>query len=369
MLYRDSKDSKVAAVGIEVRTGRKWNAKKELGNAEKRLRQKALVGTVAIGRAGLGFFPSIQIHKAKGKQRRNLIQEEVHASAEEERRSKMGGRSWQGAWTWWENFVKRKISWSDIWHAEASRLKFLYDVLPSPANLFTWGKSRIPSYPLCAGKGTLRHIMSACPRALGDGRYRWRHDQVLRTVADTVDAAIPVNNYKPEARPIYFVQADECPTSACKINSCLLSTAQDWQWRVDIGERLKVPEQIATTTLWPDLILWSTETRQVLLIELTVPWEENIDVACERKLEKYQKLVEQCKFKKWRTACYPIEVGCRGFAGRSVYCNSKSFRDDRRKKRKAIRAISESAEKASRWLWIKRLESWSTQTNECGGIW
>ena len=68
MLYWDSKDSKVAAAGIEVRTGRKWSAKKELGNTEERLRQKALVGTVAIDRAGQGYFPSTQIHKAKRKQ-------------------------------------------------------------------------------------------------------------------------------------------------------------------------------------------------------------------------------------------------------------------------------------------------------------
>ena len=37
----------------------------------------------------------------------------------------------------------------------------------------------------------------------------------------------------------------------------------------------------------------------------------------ERKLNKYQELVEQCKSIKWRT-CFPIEVGCRGFAGRSL---------------------------------------------------
>ena len=150
------------------------------------------------------------------------------------------------------------------------------------------------------------------------------------------------------------------PPSGCKINSCLLSTAQDWQWRVDIGNRLKVPEQIATTILRSDLILWSTETKQVLLIELTVPWEENIEVACERKLEKYQELVEQCKVNKWRTACYPIEVGCRGFAGRSVCRVLSRLGMIGEKKRKAIRAISESAEKASRWLWIKRAEPWST---------
>ena len=159
MLYRDLKDPKVVTVGIELRTGRKWCAKKELGNAEERLRLKVLVGTVAIGRAGLGYFPSTQIHKAKGEQRWNLIQEEVGASVEEKRRSKMVGLCRQGAWTRLENFVKRKISWSDIWHADGSRLKFLvqsvYDVLPSPANLFTWGKSGIPSCPLCAGKDTL----------------------------------------------------------------------------------------------------------------------------------------------------------------------------------------------------------------------
>ena len=54
------------------------------------------MGTVAIDRAGLSFFPSTQILKAKGKQRQNLIQEEVHASVEDERRSKMVGLSRHG---------------------------------------------------------------------------------------------------------------------------------------------------------------------------------------------------------------------------------------------------------------------------------
>ena len=117
--------------------------------------------------------------------------------------------------------MKRGISWSEIRHADASWLKFLlqsvYDVLTSLANLFTWGKSGITSYPLSAGKGTLRHIMSACPRALGDGRYCWRHNQVLRTVADTVDTAIRTSNYKPEAWSIYFVKAGECSLLRVKL--------------------------------------------------------------------------------------------------------------------------------------------------------
>ena len=73
IMYRYSKDPKVVAAGIEVCSRKKWSAKKELGKAEERLRQKALVGTVVIGRAGLGYFSCIQIHKAKRKQRWNLI--------------------------------------------------------------------------------------------------------------------------------------------------------------------------------------------------------------------------------------------------------------------------------------------------------
>ena len=92
-----------------------------------------------------------------------------------------------------------------------------------------------------------------------------------------------------------------------------------------------------------------------MLIELTVPWEENIAVAYERKLKEYQ----PCKSNRWRTAYYPVEVGCRGFARRSLCRILNLLGMIGEKKRKAIRAISESAEKASKWLWIKRSEPWS----------
>lgn len=39
MQYRDSKDPKVAATAIVVRTGRKWNASRELLMAGVQLRQ------------------------------------------------------------------------------------------------------------------------------------------------------------------------------------------------------------------------------------------------------------------------------------------------------------------------------------------
>ena len=56
LLYKLSKEEKVARAGIEIYSGRKWEAFRELQLAEERLREKAILGTVAKVRVGLGFF-------------------------------------------------------------------------------------------------------------------------------------------------------------------------------------------------------------------------------------------------------------------------------------------------------------------------
>ena len=63
--------------------------------------------------------------------------------------------------------------------------------------------------------------------------------------------------------------------------------------------------------LWydgPDIVLWSKGTQQVVLIDLTVPWEERLEVAYEHKLKKYQALIldsQQNGCKAWNL---PVEV-------------------------------------------------------------
>lgn len=101
--YRDSRNCKVSSVGIEARTGRKWKAEKAVEVAESRLSQKALVGTLATGRADLGYFPKTKVSKAGGKKRQKLLQEEVQAGVEEEWVSRAVALHQQGAWTRWES--------------------------------------------------------------------------------------------------------------------------------------------------------------------------------------------------------------------------------------------------------------------------
>ena len=115
LMYRDSRDPKVAQAGVVVKTGRKWSAKAAVLDAESRLRQKDLVGVVAHGRAGLGLFPTPRQRECKGKEKRRQIQEEVRAAVEEERSSRAVGQRQQGAWTRWEQAMDRKVTWTDLW--------------------------------------------------------------------------------------------------------------------------------------------------------------------------------------------------------------------------------------------------------------
>ena len=55
-----------------------------------------------------------------------------------------------------------------------------------------------------------------------------------------------------------------------------------------------------------------------MVVELTVPWETNMEWAFERKLARYGELKDQCEDQGWRCSVYPVEVGCRGFVGRST---------------------------------------------------
>ncbi|XP_056127556.1 uncharacterized protein LOC130105540 [Rhinichthys klamathensis goyatoka] len=363
LLYRDSVDTKVSSAGVEVRTGRKWRAQDAVERAEARLRHSTLVGTVATGRAGLGSNPKPCYSKARGKEKRKLIQEEVRAEVEEARFSRVVGMSKQGAWTKWEQTAGRKITWAELWKAEPHHFKFLvqsvYDVLPSPANLFTWGLVDSPACQLCQKRGSLEHILSCCSKALGDGRYRWRHDQILKAVADAISTGINISKqHHPTKSAIAFVRAGEKPQPPRKTQGGVLATARDWHLLVDLGTQLRFPDTIAVTSLRPDMVLMSAASKQVVLLELTVPWEDRMEEAQERKRAKYADLVAECRRNGWKARCEPVEVGCRGFAGQSLHRVLGLLGICGLHRQRAIKNILEAAEKAARWLWLRRGDAW-----------
>lgn len=75
----------------------------------------------------------------------------------------------------------------------------------------------------------------------------------------------------------------------------LFTSVLDWELRVDLGRQFKFPVHIVAAALRPDVVLTSATLKHVLLIELTVPWEDFIEEANERKWSKYQQLVEESR--------------------------------------------------------------------------
>ncbi|KAI2661122.1 Spore protein YkvP [Labeo rohita] len=257
LMYSGSRDAKVSGAGIVVRTGRKWRAAEAVQQAETRLKHKAILGSVTQGRAGLGSLTATRYDLASGRERQRLVQEEEQA-------------------------MERNVTWKDIWTWNPQRIRFLiqgvYDILPSPSNLYTWGRVETPACPLCSKPGTLEHILSSCSKALGEGRYWWRHDQVLKSIAEAISKGIKDSRYRQAtAKAIHFVKEGQRPEKTSKSCSAgLLSTARDWVMSVDLERQLKIPQHIIQSTLRPDIILVSEATRQLILLELTVPWEERI---------------------------------------------------------------------------------------------
>lgn len=104
--YKESSDPNVSQAGIEVRTERKCRAHEAVDQAESRLCHRALMGTVTIGRAGLGSIPTISFNNLKGKVMRDLVQKGVRAGAREERASHIVGLRQKNAWSRWEQAMK-----------------------------------------------------------------------------------------------------------------------------------------------------------------------------------------------------------------------------------------------------------------------
>ena len=62
-----------------------------------------------------------------------------------------------------------------------------------------------------------------------------------------------------------------------------LNRASDWKVSADLKTSLQFPVHIIQTEKQPDIAAWSNSKKSLLLIELTVPWEENQEEAHEWK--------------------------------------------------------------------------------------
>ncbi|CAH1248899.1 GRASP [Branchiostoma lanceolatum] len=119
-----------------------------------------------------------------------------------------------------------------------------------------------------------------------------------------------------------------------------------WEMLVDLDKQLHFPSVICETALRPDLVLWSVDQKSVVIVELTVPWEENLQTAYERNKLKYEELVQECRENGWRTQLYPVEVGVRGFVGASLLRLYRDLKIRGKAQTQLVRLVSEEVEKS-----------------------
>lgn len=75
--------------------------------------------------------------------------------------------------------------------------------LPTPANRHLWfGED--PACPLCASLATLKHILRGCNVSMTQGKYTWRHNQVLKCLASASEKRrTTINAIPTTAQPIF----------------------------------------------------------------------------------------------------------------------------------------------------------------------
>ena len=99
---------------------------------------------------------------------------------------------------------------------------------------------------LCGSEGT--HILSGCKVTLRQGRYKWRHDKVLKEVVSAVQTKVTENCNKVEHRKtrIRFVKEGQKVDKTVKDeeNFSYLTAAKDWKVTVDLDKNLKISTEI-----------------------------------------------------------------------------------------------------------------------------
>ena len=203
-----------------------------------------------------------------------------------------------------------------------------------------------------------------------DQRYNWRHDSVLRTIARVILTRVKDQNTKQPkhcaSREIKFVRAGTKAPHARRTaaGSGILSCTNDWQYLVDYAdEPIIFPPSITATDQRPDMVIWSERVKKVILIELTVPNEDNIVDAEYRKQNKYNGLLDACRTATWDAHLWTVEVGVRGFVAESLRKCLKKLDVPNPTIKSTLSAASKTALRCSYSIYLARnLPNWKPLT-------
>ena len=362
LLLQESKDPLISDCVPNLNSG-SWNAKTAVSMTERDVHLKSNISNANYNCSGLGYSKTSEVPSDKSsKEYRQFICKHHQSIDETYAFSKAVQMPLQGQWTRWLNYIQNDFSWKTILAMPPNLISFCinstYNTLPSPSNLQRWNITTEATCTLCNKQiCTLPHILGACKVALKQGRYTFRHDAVLSKIVSYLTDFI--GKVKPTPMTETFIKFVKKGTAKRKPKkrkppTGLLHFASDWCILVDNNKEYSFPFHIALTELRPDIVLYSNKTKRVIIIELTCPCEENMDLWHNTKIQKYSHLRSVIQAKGWVVDLFAVEVGARGYSPRSLLCCLLKLGFPNSLAKKVLAESSKTSMECSFCIWISR---------------
>ena len=179
---------------------------------------------------------------------------------------------------------EKNFEWkSYCFNLKKGTLKFILnsriDTLPHRTNLLKWGKCPTNKCEHCGAQETTMHILNGCKIFLEQGRFTWRHDNIVSFISECLDTAK------------YEAYAD-VPGK-----------------RYESGGT--IPPKLTITADRQDIVIIDDARKIAKIYELTVPLEPNIHKSHEYKQDKYAYFQTDCQ--DHNVDIKAFEIGSRGY--------------------------------------------------------
>ena len=182
----------------KMNSSRRWKIEDAVERVESRLRLNRIAGQGQTSRAGFGLIPREKIPHPSSKAYRKVVSQLFIKAVQQKI---------QGSWTRWQKFMQREMSWNSLLSTSPAKLVSFAlgatnETIASPANFKRWGLAESSSCELCHRGCDVKHVLSGCEVALSQGRYKYRHDAVLRRLMHGLSQDINKANNSKEGKKI-----------------------------------------------------------------------------------------------------------------------------------------------------------------------
>ena len=179
------------------------------------------------------------------------------------------------------------------------------------------------------------------------GRFTFHHghDAVLWVLVSSIKSFLTSHQIsKTKFSYIKFVKAGSRLPQTSKKNNCgLLHTAPDWVLLSDLESTLVIPPTIAISQLRPDVLLYSTSTKTVTILELTCPCEENMESWHATKFRQYDPLFSAIKSNGWSIHFFTVEARAQGYCASTIRSCLMRLGLTRKLVRSSLKTLSSAA--------------------------